>query len=81
MSANPDRVDTPRGCVEADDGFIGESAPIRQLRSYLRKLAQSSANVFIVGETGTGKERVAQFLHEQSPRRSQPLVCIAGRLR
>lgn len=76
MSTDHDRVDARRAWVEADDGFIGESAPMRELHSYLRKLAQSSANVFIVGETGTGKERVAQFLHEQSSRRAQPLVCV-----
>jgi DNA-binding NtrC family response regulator len=76
MSVDPGGIAGPRQSADADGGFIGESAPVRQLRAYLRKLAQSSANVFIVGETGTGKERVAEFLHENSPRRSMPLVCV-----
>lgn len=60
----------------ADGGLIGDSAPIRGLREYLRKLAESNANAFIVGETGTGKECVARFLHEHGPRRSKPMVCV-----
>jgi two-component system response regulator HydG len=67
-----------RGCPlePGKDLLVGQSAPIRQLRTYLMRVAQSSANVFVVGETGTGKECVARFIHENSQRQSRALVSI-----
>lgn len=58
------------------DALIGSSPAIRQLRQYLPKLAVSNANVLITGETGTGKERVAQIIHQLGPRRSGAFVCV-----
>ena len=46
------------------------------LRSYIPKVARSEANVLITGDTGTGKERVAESIHYESPRRTQPFVCV-----
>lgn len=46
------------------------------LREYIPKVARSEANVLITGETGTGKERVAESIHQESPRRNQPFVCV-----
>jgi transcriptional regulator with PAS, ATPase and Fis domain len=56
--------------------LIGESAPIRKLRGYLDKLAVTDATVLITGETGTGKECVAEYLHRHSARAAKPLVSI-----
>src|SRR5262252_7219844 len=47
-----------------------------ELRDYIRKLARSDANVLITGETGTGKERVAESIHSESPRRDKPFICV-----
>ena len=40
------------------------------------KVAPTEASVFVLGETGTGKELVAQTLHDMSPRRKGPFVPI-----
>ncbi len=58
--------------------LIGRSAQIQQVRRTVMTLAQTSADVLIYGETGTGKELVARCLHDHSERRRQnfvPLNC------
>src|SRR5690606_8804232 len=49
-------------------GLIGQSVVMRELFARLEKLAASDATVLISGETGVGKELVAESLHEHSPR-------------
>jgi two-component system response regulator AtoC len=56
--------------------FIGESEVVRRLRASIQRSALTSATVLIRGETGSGKEVVARAIHEQSPRRAQPLVKV-----
>lgn len=56
--------------------LVGSSKSMIDLREYIRKLARSDANVLITGETGTGKERVAEAIHSESPRRDRPFVCV-----
>jgi DNA-binding NtrC family response regulator len=61
----------------ANDGnLVGRSPQMERLRGYLEKVAVTDATVLITGETGTGKECVARFLHERSPRAHRPLTCI-----
>jgi transcriptional regulator with PAS, ATPase and Fis domain len=57
-------------------GLIGESPAMAALTSYLPKVAKSRATVLVTGETGTGKERVAQAIHDLSPRAVQPFVVV-----
>jgi DNA-binding NtrC family response regulator len=40
------------------------------------RIASSACTVLITGETGTGKELAAEFIHDNSPRRKEPFVCI-----
>ncbi len=54
-----------------DVEFIGESEPIRKIKSIIPKIAKSKAPVLILGESGTGKELVARLIHKHSLRRGQ----------
>jgi len=56
--------------------LVGQSSAIQQLREHIRHAAAHSLSVLIEGETGTGKEVVAQLVHECSSRAGQPLVAL-----
>lgn len=58
------------------DNILGQSPAVTHLLRTLPMIALSDASVLISGETGTGKELVAQALHQQSRRRKLPLVVI-----
>ena len=55
---------------------MGTSASVRELLEQIATVAQSNFSVLIVGETGTGKELVAQAIHRQSDRRRQPFIAL-----
>ena len=54
--------------------FLGVSLLIRSLEEMVRRVLQSDSPVLLLGETGTGKGVLAQWLHEHGPRRGAPLV-------
>jgi len=56
--------------------MVGQSVVMRRMFSRLSQVAASSATVLITGETGTGKEAVAEALVQSSPRASAPFVVI-----
>lgn len=66
--------------VSDDDIFggrlIGESRPMKQLRSTIKKLARSQAPVFLWGGSGTGKEVVSRLIHDLSGRRNGNFVPV-----
>ena len=66
---------TPQGAGEIT-GLIGDSAPMRELLQMIRLVAPRNTTVLIEGETGTGKEVVAQALHRLSARADQPMVVL-----
>lgn len=56
--------------------ILGDSAPIRYVLSMVRIVGPADATVLISGETGTGKELIAQAIHTLSGRSSGPLVKV-----
>ncbi|OIQ86317.1 transcriptional regulatory protein ZraR [mine drainage metagenome] len=56
--------------------LIGDSAPIRQARAMIAKLARSQAPVYISGESGSGKELAARLIHASSSRSDGPFVPV-----
>ncbi len=71
------RLNCQSGEVRAvDSRLLGDSPPMRALRSQIGKLARSQAPVYISGESGSGKELVARLIHEQGARAEQPFVPV-----
>jgi two-component system, NtrC family, response regulator HydG len=58
------------------EGVIGSSPPMLALVERMRRIAPTDATVLIQGETGTGKELVAQAIHQNSPRKNKPFVAL-----
>lgn len=54
--------------------MIGQSRPINEIKDLIEKVAPSDARVLITGQSGTGKELVARWLHEKSNRAEGPFV-------
>lgn len=67
---------TPVPAVDPLAEIIGESDPIKDLFSLLRKVAPSPTTVLIRGESGTGKELVARALHRLSDRAAAPFIAV-----
>jgi Nif-specific regulatory protein len=65
-----------RARAPVSESLIGASNAMRQLRHRIDRIGPSLLPVLIHGETGSGKELVAQGLHLQSPRRQGPLVIL-----
>ncbi len=59
-----------------DQKIIGISRPIVAVKNYLLKVAAIDCTVFITGDTGTGKELVAEQIHKASDRKDQPFISI-----
>jgi transcriptional regulator with AAA-type ATPase domain/transposase len=49
---------------------------MQAIKAYIAKVASTESHVLITGETGTGKELLAEQIHRQSRRSQQPFVCI-----
>lgn len=56
--------------------LMGHSLAMHRLSQQIQQVASTNLTVLIQGETGTGKELVACFIHKYSQRASQPLVAI-----
>ncbi len=64
------------GLKESTGGIIGKSPGLRKALDLAKRVSDSSANVFISGETGSGKEVIARAVHESGSRSKQPFVAI-----
>lgn len=60
----------------SSDKMIGKSAELNKVRTLISKAAPSKANVLITGESGVGKELVANAIHNQSNRKEKPFIVV-----
>tara|TARA_Y100001968_G_C19429976_1_gene756443 strand:+ start:438 stop:1817 length:1380 start_codon:yes stop_codon:yes gene_type:complete len=58
------------------EGILGKSAALEQVLDRVRLVAPAKTSVLLQGETGTGKELVAQAIHQNSPRARGPFVPV-----
>ena len=56
--------------------IIGESAPMQVVLRQVAQVAPTNATVLITGETGVGKDVIAQAIHESSPRKTRPFKAV-----
>ncbi|MGA8111370.1 MAG: sigma-54 dependent transcriptional regulator [Acidobacteriaceae bacterium] len=72
-------VETPRSTAEGHirlRSMIGDSEPMQRMYAVTRRVAPRTTTVLITGESGTGKDLLAQEIHLVSPRRNQPFVVV-----
>ncbi|MCP4901484.1 MAG: sigma-54-dependent Fis family transcriptional regulator [bacterium] len=69
------RLDQARN-LQLGQGLIGDSVAMKRLRRLIAEVAPTDVTVLVRGETGTGKEVVAQAIHSASPRSAKPFVAI-----
>ncbi len=58
------------------EGVVGNSTQMHDVIDRLKRIAPTDASVLIQGATGTGKELVAQAIHQNSPRKNKPFVAL-----
>jgi DNA-binding NtrC family response regulator len=68
------RADTAPVADAVDDPYVLADEAMRRLYSDARRVARAPCTVLITGETGTGKEVLAEYIHRASPRASGPFV-------
>ena len=66
----------PSSAAPADDVLLGQSPAMQQVRQMIDKVARSLAPVYLTGESGSGKERAARLIHQNSPRTGRPFVAV-----
>jgi two-component system, NtrC family, response regulator GlrR len=69
-------LEQPLASGDRAGAILGASFAMRRLYPLLELCGKSAANVLINGETGTGKELVAEAIHEASERRAGPFVVV-----
>ena len=60
-----------------DQVVVGRSARMRAVFDFVRVIADSDSSVLVTGETGTGKEMIANLIHQSSARRHKPFVPVS----
>src|SRR5512139_695014 len=60
-----------------DEVVVGRSPRMRAVFDFVRVIADSDSSVLVTGETGTGKELIANLIHQSSGRRAKPFVPVS----
>src|SRR5215471_9866029 len=78
-AASSEEIDFATEEPASEAGFeqiIGRSAALRRVLRQVEVVAPTDSGVLIQGETGTGKELIAQAIHDRSARRERPLIKV-----
>jgi transcriptional regulator with GAF, ATPase, and Fis domain len=67
----------PAPVFTMDSVVVGRSARMRAVFDFVRVIADSDSSVLVTGETGTGKELIANLIHHLSSRREKPFVPVS----
>lgn len=70
------KLDANQPCGSGLPGIVGDSAALRRVLGMVRVVAPTDATVLINGETGTGKELIAEAIHKFSQRSNGPFVKV-----
>ncbi|MCG3136295.1 MAG: Nitrogen fixation protein VnfA [Phycisphaerae bacterium] len=65
-----------RTSMRMSDQIVGQSEALQQVLNLCNRVAPTNASVLLLGETGTGKEVFANYIHNRSPRRDKPFIAI-----
>src|SRR6185369_10905035 len=76
VSPAPIEAEVPASTRTSFGSVLGRSVAMRELFEQLDAVAKSDCSVLIEGETGTGKEQVAESIHNESPRKDAPFVVV-----
>ncbi len=77
LSAEVKALRTQVGARDPAERIVGHSSRMLEIFKMIGKVARTDATVLVTGETGTGKELVAETLHFNSQRRTAPLIKVA----
>lgn len=64
------------GAIKTFDDIIGQNETLEAILKRARQMAQTDSNILILGESGTGKDILAQAIHNASRRRDKPFIAI-----
>src|SRR6186713_1384725 len=63
--------------LEEPLGIVAKSTEMLQLVEMTRRIAKFDSTVIVLGESGSGKERIARLIHEASPRAAGPFIAVS----
>lgn len=70
------KVANNKNSVDSSYDLLGDSKAISDLQNKITKISHTDAPVYISGESGSGKERVARLIHRLSSRASMPFIAV-----
>lgn len=74
--ASPSVKEKPAGVIVSGDYIFGDSPIFKQILQQIDLVAPTNYTVIIHGESGSGKEAIAQEIHKRSKRKAKPFVAI-----